>query len=60
MKRVICQQVPSLTDAELEMVVGGKGYDGCKSKPKKLHEAMTGKGNKPKDKDWSGGCNSRG
>ncbi|EED25382.1 hypothetical protein VPMS16_2752 [Vibrio sp. 16] len=42
------------------MVVGGKGYDGCKSKPKKLHEAMTGKGNKPKDKDWSGGCNSRG
>ncbi|WP_434565563.1 hypothetical protein QFW85_00245 (plasmid) [Vibrio chagasii] len=59
MKKVICQQVPSLSESMLEKVVGGKGYDGCTSKPKKLHKAATKKGNTSQNSDWSGGCNSR-
>lgn len=45
MKKVMCQQAPSLSADMLEKVSGGKGYDGCTSKPKKLHKAMTKKGN---------------
>lgn len=59
MKKVMCQQAPSLSADMLEKVSGGKGYDGCTSKPKKLHKAMTKKGNSTKNSDWSGGCNSR-
>ncbi|MFM2627649.1 hypothetical protein AAFX20_09150 (plasmid) [Vibrio chagasii] len=59
MKKVMCQQVSSLSENMLDKVVGGKGYDGCTSKPKKLHKAATKKGNSSKERDWSGGCNSR-
>ncbi|MGD8122636.1 hypothetical protein ACQEXR_17270 [Vibrio sp. TRT 2004] len=57
MKKVICSQVRSLTDTELEMVSGGKGYDGCRSKPEKIHRGNRETNNN--SRDWSGGCNSR-
>ncbi len=31
MKKVMCQQVASLSEDMLDKVVGGKGYDGCTS-----------------------------
>ena len=43
MKKVTCQQVPSLLESMLDKVVGGrKGYDGCTSNPNKLHKTATG------------------
>ncbi len=59
MKKVMCQQLASLSEGMLDKVVGGEGYGGFTSKPKKLHKAATKKGNSSKDRDWSGGCNSR-
>lgn len=59
MKKVICEQLPSLSNDELEMVVGGR-YDGCTSRPRKIKKARDNYKKYRKDnKSRTGGCNSR-
>lgn len=60
MKKVICEQLPSLSNEELEMVSGGRGYDGCTSRPRKIKKAKDNYDKYRKEnKTRTGGCNSR-
>ncbi|TFH89436.1 hypothetical protein [Vibrio ouci] len=59
MKKVICEQLPSLSNDELDMVVGGRGYDGCKSRPSKIKKAKDNyKKYRKEKKPRTGGCNT--
>lgn len=53
MKNVICEQLPSLSSEEIEMVVGGRRSGGCSSRPRR-----GGCGTKNSGRT-NGGCNSR-